>query len=199
MKILSKKPLCTLIVGILSTLALSGCSMTGEPQPTIAPVQKEALSQTVLDDYALLPGHVLYQAADGSYSIQLPEGCSINDADFSNVSVTMETDLGTPNNLNIQYVKDAEVIDAESKLMEMLKDDDSIDITAFYVLKKDGMYEGYKYTCTATNDANFKSIKSVYFSDDRSAFIITASSPNGNDDINMTNLNTIVDTFINYK
>ncbi len=197
---MKKNLLYTLISALLITSAISGCSMTGEaPEPTIAPVEKPAASQEVLGDYALLPGYTLYQAADNSYSIQLPEGSSINDADPANVSVTIENDLGTPDNLNIKYVENADVIDTEAKLMDMLKDDDSIDITGFFLLKKDGEYEGYKYTFTATNDALFKSIKSVYFSDDRSAYIITASSPNGGDDINMTNLNTIVDTFINYK
>ncbi len=197
---MKKGLLYTSTCAIFITAAISGCSMTGEaPEPTIAPVEKPAVSQEVLSDYALLPGYSLYQSADNSYSIQIPEGSSINDADPFNVTVSIENDFGAVDNLNIKMVENADVIDSEAKLMEMLKDDNSIDITGFFILKKEGEYEGYKYTFTATNDPNFKSIKSVYFSDDRSAFIITASSPNGNDDINMTNLNTVVDTFINHK
>lgn len=189
----------TAITAVLITAAVSGCSMTGETTPTIAPVQKPAIVQTVLGDYALLEGHTLYQGKDNAYSIQLPEGYEINEDDPDNVIISIPTDLGEPNTVNIKYSQNAQVIDTELQLMEMLKDDDSIDITGFFVLNKDGAYEGYKYTCTATSDEDFKNIKSVYFSDDRSAYIVTASSPNGSDDINMTNLNTIVDTFINYR
>lgn len=197
---MKKNLLYTIASAVAMSAVISGCSMTGEaPEPTIAPVEKPALTQDVFSDYALLPGYNLYQAADNSYSIQLPEGSSINDADAQNVTITIENDLGSPDNLNIKYVENADIIDTEAMLMEALKDDNSIDITGFFVLKESGSYKGYKYTFTATSDPNFKSIKSVYFSNDRSAFIITASSPNGGDDINMTNLNTIVDTFINHK
>ncbi len=189
----------TVIAAMLMTATVSGCSMTGDTTPTIAPVQKPAVMQTVLGDYALLAGHTLYQGKDNAYSIQLPEGCEVNQDDPDNVIISIPTELGESNTLNIKYSQNAQVIDTEAELMEMLKDDDSIDITGFFVLTKDGAYEGYKYTCTATTDAEFKNIKSVYFADDRSAYIITASSPHGGDDINMTNLNTVVDTFINYR
>ena len=186
------------LAATLITAAISGCSMTGEVTPTIAPVEKPAAVLTVLDDYALLDAHTVFQGRDNAYSIQLPDGCEINNDDPNNVVITIQNEAGYPNTINIKYSEDAQVIDTELQLMDMLKDDNSIDITGFFVLKKNGAYEGYKYTSTAMSDPDFKSIKSVYFSDDRSAFIITASSPNGGDDINMTNLNTIVDTFINY-
>lgn len=173
--------------------------MTKDVTPTPTPIQKEAAIQTVLDDYALLASHTLYQGNDNAYSIQLPEGCDINDEDADNVIATIYNDSEYPSTISIKYSPDAQVIDSESQLMDMLKDDDSIDITGFFLLNKNDAYEGYKYTCTAMSDPDFKTIKSVYFADDRSAYIITASSPNGGDDITMTNLNTVVDTFISYK
>ena len=195
-----KRTVCSSLALLLLTVVISGCSMTGESSTTPEPIyERPAKIQQVLGDYALLAGHTLYQGADNGYSIQLPEGCEINDEDPNNVIVTIHSDAQYPNTLNIKYSPNAQVVDKESQLMEMLKDDNSIDITGFFVLNKDGAYEGYKYTFTAVSDPEFKSIKSTYFADDRSAYIITASSPNGNDDINMTNLNTVVDTFINYR
>ncbi len=196
---MKKNLIYTTFAALLMASAVSGCSMTGEATPTIAPVEKPAQTQVVLGDYALLDGHTIYQGKDNAYSIQLPEGCTIDDTDANNIIATVQNETGYPNTINIKYSENAQVIDTEVQLMEMLKDDNSIDITGFFVLTKDGAYEGYKYTCTAMSDPEFKSIKSVYFADDRSAYIITASSPNGGDDINMTNLNTIVDTFICYR
>ena len=196
---MKKNIVYTAIAAMVASAAISGCSTTKDVTPTIAPVQKPAAVQTVLGDYALLAGHMLYQDANNSYSIQLPENAEINDENPDNIIITIATEAGHTNTVNIKYAENVQIIDTETQLMDSLKDDDSIDITGFFVLNKDGAYEGYKYTFTAMNDSQFKSIKSIYFSDDRSAYIITASSPNGGDDINMTNLNTIVDTFINYK
>lgn len=196
---MKKNIVYTAIAAMVASAAISGCSTTKDVTPTIAPVQKPAAVQTVLGDYALLAGHMLYQDANNAYSIQLPENAEINDENPDNIIITIATEAGHTNTVNIKYAENVQIIDTETQLMDSLKDDDSIDITGFFVLNKDGAYEGYKYTFTAMNDSQFKSIKSIYFSDDRSAYIITASSPNGGDDINMTNLNTIVDTFINYK
>lgn len=196
---MKKNIVYTAIAAMVASAAISGCSTTKDVTPTIAPVQKPAAVQTVLGDYALLAGHMLYQDANNAYSIQLPENAEINDENPDNIIITIATEAGHTNTVNIKHAENVQIIDTETQLMDSLKDDDSIDITGFFVLNKDGAYEGYKYTFTAMNDSQFKSIKSIYFSDDRSAYIITASSPNGGDDINMTNLNTIVDTFINYK
>lgn len=195
---MKKKIVCFTLTALLTT-AVCGCSMTKDVTPTPTPIEKEAVVQTVLDDYALLASHTLYQGKDNAYSIQLPEGCDINDEDPDNVIATIYNDSEYPSTVSIKYASDAQVIDIESQLMDMLKDDDSIDITGFFILNKNEAYEGYKYTCTAMSDPDFKTIKSVYFADDRSAYIITASTPNGGDDITMTNLNTVVDTFISYK
>ena len=196
---MKKNTVYTAIAAMVASVAISGCSTTKDVTPTIAPVQKPAAVQTVLGDYALLAGHILYQDANNAYSSQLPENAEINDENPDNIIITIATEAGHTNTVNIKYAENVQIIDTETQLMDSLKDDDSIDITGFFVLNKDGAYEGYKYTFTAMNDSEFKSIKSIYFSDDRSAYIITASSPDGGDDINMTNLNTIVDTFINYR
>ena len=196
---MKKKIVYTAFAAVLAIVTASGCSMTGEAPPTETPAPRPAQMQTVYGDYALIDGYSLYQGKDNTYSIQLPDGAEINEEDPYNVIITIQNENGYPNIVNIKYSENAQVIDNEDQLMEMLADDDSIDITGFFLLTKDNTYEGYKYTYTATSDPEFKSIKSVYFADDRSAYIITASSPNGGDEINMTNLNTVVDTFINYK
>lgn len=196
---MKKNIVYTAIAATLISATVSGCSTTEDVIPTAEPAPKTATVQTVLGDYALLAGHTLYQDINNAYSIQLPENAEINDENPDNIIISIPTESGHTNTVNIKYAENAQIIDTETQLMNSLKDDDSIDITGFFVLNKDGAYEGYKYTFTAMNDNEFKSIKSIYFSDDRSAYIITASSPNGGDDINMTNLNTIVDTFINYK
>lgn len=195
-----KRNIVYAIVTVLLLGAFSGCGKTTDVTPTPTPINKEVATIPVLDDYALLSGHILYQdTANNSYSIQLPEGCQINDADPNNVIISIENEFGQTDTINIKYDADAEVIDTEAQLMESLKNDDSIDITGFFLLTNNGVYKGYKYTYTAVSDPNFKSIKSVYFAGDRSAYIITAASPNGNDDVNMNTLNTVVETFINYK
>ena len=196
---MKKNIVYTTLSSLLMCAAFSGCSKGGDVTPTVAPSQKPAATLTMYGDYAQLAGHMPYSGKDNAYLIQLPEGCDINEEDPDNVIITIPNEFGQTDTINIKYEANAQVIDTEAQLMEMLKNDDSIDITGFFVLTKDNAYEGYKYTCTATSDAEFKSIKSVYFADDRSAYVITASSPNGGDDINMTALNTVVDTFICYK
>lgn len=196
---MKKKLVFTLAGAMAITAAMSGCSMTGEPTATIAPVEKPAQVVNVLDEYAILAGHTMYTAVDGAYSIQLPEGSTIDDSDPNNVNVTITGEFETPDLINIAKKDDVTVIEAESALMDMLKNDNSIDITGFFVLKNAGAYEGYKYTYTAVADAQLKGIKSTYFSADGTAYVVTATINNGGDEVNMTNVNTVVDTFINYN
>ena len=180
-------------------LTASGCSMSAPPAATIAPVEKPPVEINVLGDYALLAGHTLYKSQNNAFSIQLPEGSAINDTDINNITVTILGEYATPDYINITRAENAPVLDTEAKLMELLKDDNTIDITGFFLLRKDGGYEGYKYTYTSMSDPQLKGIKSTYFAADGSAYIVTATANNGGDEINMTNLNTIVDTFINYN
>ncbi len=193
-----KKSIIYALLSALSVISISGCSMSAAPEATIAPVERPAAVVQILDDYALLAGHTLYESADGGYSIQLPEGSTIDDTDPNNITITIPGEYPSPDFLNITYSTNAQVIDTEAKLMDMLKDDNSIDITGFFVLKNTGAYEGYKYTYTAMSNTDLKGIKSTYFSADGSAYIVTATINNA-DEINATNINTVVDTFINNR
>lgn len=193
---MKKRVLCSLV----ACLMLCGCDMmTGDPIPTQTPVPKAAAVVNVLDEYTILAGHTQFTSADGGYSIQLPEGSTIDDADPNNVTATIISEYEIPDTVNITFSDTAAVIDTEAKLMDMLRDDNTIDITGFFLLKNDGAYKGYKYTYTSVGDPQLKGIKSVYFANDGSAYEITATIANGGDDITVTNINTIVDTFINYK
>ena len=193
-----KKSIIYALLSALTVISVSGCSMSAQPTPTIAPVERPAAVVNILDDYALLAGHTLYMSADNGFSVQLPEGSTIDDQDPNNITITIAGDYPSPDFINISYSHDAQVIDTEVKLMDMLRDDNSIDITGFFVLKNAGAYEGYKYTYTAMSNTDLKGIKSTYFSADGSAYIVTATINNA-DEINTTNINTIVDTFINYR
>lgn len=189
-----------LLCGILSAIMLCGCDMmTGEPAPTPTPEVKEAAVINILDEYAVLAGHTLYTSTDGGFSIQLPEGSTIDDADPANVTATIMSEFEMPDTVNIKFTQSAKVIDTEAKLMDMLVNDDTIDITGFFLLKNNGAYEGYKYTYTSMTDPQLKGIKSVYFANDGTAYEVTATIVNGGDEITVTNINTIVDTFINCK
>ena len=75
---MKKNTVYTAIAAMVASAAISGCSTTKDVTPTIAPVQKPVAVQTVLGDYALLAGHMLYQDANNAYSIQLPENAEIN-------------------------------------------------------------------------------------------------------------------------
>ena len=46
----------------------------------------------------------------------------------NNVIITIQNEEGYPNTVNIKYSENAQVIDNENQLMEMLANDDSIDI-----------------------------------------------------------------------
>lgn len=189
-----------LLLLTLAVLMLSGCDMmTGDPVATPTPEVKEAAVVNVLDEYAVLPGHTLYTNADGGFSIQLPDGSTIDDADPNNVTATIISEFEMPDTINIKFAQSSTVIDTEAKLMNMLQNDNTIDITGFFLLKNNGAYEGYKYTYTSVDDPQLKGIKSVYFANDGTAYEITATIVNGGDEITVTNINTIVDTFINYK
>lgn len=187
------------VFAIAAALMLSGCSMTGDPTPTEAPETAAAPpTLVVLDEYALLNGYTLYQSADSAVSIQLPEGSTVSDEDASNISITLPSTFAKPDTINIAKVMSAQHIDSFSALYESLKDDDTIDIDALYVINKNGTYEGYKYVYHAIDDPQLKGIRSYYFSSDDSAYIVNATIYNGGDDANFENINTIVDTFINY-
>lgn len=193
-----KKKITSLVM-IVSAAMLSSCSLSAAPEATIAPVEKPPMEMAVFGDYAILAGHTLYTAQNNAFSIQLPEGSTINDTNQNNITITISGDFVTPDYINISRAENATVLDSEAKLMELLKNDNTIDITGFFLLKKEGAYEGYKYTYTSTSNPQLKGIKSTYFSSDGSAYVVTVTANNGADEINMTNLNTIIDTFINFN
>ena len=189
--------LYTLIATMLLSATLSGCGAK-DVTPTPEPTEKPVAVVPVLDEYYLISGHYKYHSKDGAYSILLPDECRINDEDVNNVTVSIDNEYGQVDNIFIKFDPSAQMINTESLLMEKLKDDDSIDITGFFLLMHGNECKGYQYTCTSVNDPNFKTIKCVYMSTDGSAYELTASTPNG-DDVNMQSLKTIVETFVNYK
>ena len=102
---MKKNTVYTAIAAMVASVAISGCSTTKDVTPTIAPVQKPAAVQTVLGDYALLAGHILYQDANNAYSIQLPENAEINDENPDNIIITIATEAGHTNTVNIKYAE----------------------------------------------------------------------------------------------
>lgn len=195
---MKKNILCTIIALTAIASSLCGCSMTGEPDATEMPVVQPAPNVYVADEYALLDGYTLYQSPDSAFSIQLPEGSVVSDDDPANVSISIAGTFANPDTISITKATDVTAVDSTEGLMEMLKDDDSIDITAFYVLKKNESYEGFKYHYTSVDDPQLKGIKSFYFCADGSAYVVNATIYNGGDDSNVLAIDTIVDTFINY-
>ncbi|MBR0366727.1 MAG: hypothetical protein IJH94_08035 [Clostridia bacterium] len=68
------------IICILSAFAacaaLGGCSMTGEPVPTVEPIDKGAMipdsTLPIYSDSALIDGFFSYDNPDWAFSVQLP-------------------------------------------------------------------------------------------------------------------------------
>ena len=64
---MKKRFLCTVAAVMLMSSAISGCSLSGEPDASIAPVETASANNEpspayiVYGDYALLPGHAVYQ------------------------------------------------------------------------------------------------------------------------------------------
>ncbi|MCH5212696.1 MAG: hypothetical protein J1G06_06760 [Oscillospiraceae bacterium] len=200
---MKKKTLCTLIAVSALTASLSGCgcSMTGDPKPTEAPVVQSAPVIYVADEYALLDGYTLYQSSDSGFSIQIPEGSAVSGEDPGNVSIEIAGAFANPDAINITKSPADQAptaVNSVEGLLQMLQDDDSIDVTAFYVLNKNEGYEGFKYHYTSVDDPQIKGIKSYYYCADGSAYIVNATIYNGGDDSNVLAINTIVDTFISY-
>lgn len=193
-----KKRIVGLLVAAAAAASVSGCgcSMSGEPKATEAP--KIEASLFVYGEYMLMDGYSLYTSSDGAYSIQIPEGSTVISDDPANTAITLAGTFANPDTISITKDTAAPAVDTTSGLLEMLKDDDSIDVTGFFVLKKDGAYEGYKYTYTSINDPQLKGIMSVYFSNDGTAYKVNATIYNGGDEANVAAINTIIDTFINY-
>ena len=195
------KILCTVIAITALTASLGGCSMTGDPKPTEAPVVQSAPVMYVADEYALLDGYMLYQSPDSGFSIQIPEGSTVSDEDPGNVSIEIAGTFANPDAISITKTpadQPPTAVNSVEGLLQMLQDDDSIDVTAFYVLNKNEGYEGFKFHYTSVDDPQIKGIRSYYFCADGSAYIINASIYNGGDDSNVLAINTIVDTFISY-
>ena len=193
-----KKQMICLLVAAAAAASLSGCgcSMSGQPKPTAAP--KVEATHTVYGEYLLIDGFSLYTSPDGAYSIQIPEGSTVIGDDPANTTVTLAGTFANPDTISITKENAAQAIDTTAGLMDMLKNDNSIDITAFYVMYKDQAYEGYKYKYNSVDDPQSKGIVSVYFSGDGSAYKVEAKIFNGGDEANIHAIETVVDTFINY-
>lgn len=190
---------------LVAALSGCGCSMTGETdnseQDTVVVETVPAEPAiAVYNDYALLPGHNVYVSPDSAFSIQLPDGNAVNDADPANITISLSGTFANPDIITISKSTAATAVYTESQLYELLSNDNSIDVTGFYVLEnaEDGAYKGYKYSYVSYADPQLKGITSTYFSADGTAYIVDATINNGGDETNVNNINLIIDTFINY-
>lgn len=189
------------IVGIIAvvsavTVSLGGCSLTAEKKSTDKSEAAPVIA--VLGEYALLGGHTMYTSADGGFSVQLPEGSVVNDANPNDITITLASAYVNADMLSITKKTGVQAVTTTDELYQMLKDDDTIDITGFFTLSYGGAYKGYKYTYTSTSNANNKGIVSTYFAADGSAYIVKAIINNGGNEQNVENVNTVVDTFVSY-
>lgn len=197
---MKKSTICSLAAASLLAAAVSGCGPASDSSDTaiVEPVSVDPII-TVYDAYAPLEGYTEYTGADGSFSLQLPDGSIIDDSNPDSVTVTVAGGYENPDLINISKSDSAQRITSTAELMKMLESDNSIDITAYYNISKNEAYEGYKYTYNAIDNETLKGIVSTYFSDDGTAYIINATIYNGSDEENLLRINTIVDTFINNR
>lgn len=193
------------VTTLISLLSICGCSQNTEPAPEQQnDVTAESTSSlptiAVYKDYALIPGHTVYVSPDSAFSIQLPEGNNVNDADPTNVIISLSGTFANPDIVTITKVNDANAVYTEGQLYDLLADDNSIDVTGFYLLTdaESGSYKGYKYSFVSYADPQQKGITSTYFSPDGSAYVVDATINNGGDETNVNNINLLIDTFINY-
>ena len=198
-----KKSILCILGALAVSASVSGCSMTGEPTPTVEPIDQSAvipeMSMPIYSDYALIDGFFSYDNPDWAFSIQLPEGSTVNNDDLENVVMSISGTFENPDTIIISKDNAPVAADSASSLMSVIGEDKSITINAFYTLTNDNGYAGYKYTYTSVDDPQLKGIRSVYMSTDGTAYTINANIYNGGDDANVLKLNTIVDTFINRR
>ncbi|MBQ3426772.1 MAG: hypothetical protein IJH37_06450 [Clostridia bacterium] len=198
-----KKSILCALGAIAVSAALSGCSMTGEPTPTVEPIDESAVipeaSIPIYSEYALIDGYFSYDNPDWAFSIQLPDGSTVNNDDPENVVMSISGTFANPDTIIVSKDYAPVAADSASSLLSAIGGDRSITINAFYTLTRDDGYAGYKYTYTSVDDPQLKGIKSVYMSTDGTAYTINATIYNGGDDANVLKMNTIVDTFINRK
>ncbi|MDD6763649.1 MAG: hypothetical protein PUD92_08515 [Clostridiales bacterium] len=197
---MKKSTICSLAAASLIITAISGCTtaLDNTDSATAEPVHVDPVI-TVFNSYAPLEGYTEYTSPDGSFSIQLPDGSTIDDTNPDSVTVTVAGSYENPDLINISKSDSAQRITSTAELMKMLESDNSIDITAYYNINKDDAYEGYKYTYNAMDNEMLKGIVSTYFSDDGTAYIVNATINNGADEENIIKIHTIVDTFISNR
>ncbi|MGN1116826.1 MAG: hypothetical protein ACI4TH_09670 [Candidatus Ornithomonoglobus sp.] len=197
---MKKSTICSLAAASLLITAISGCGSVSDnaDTATLEPVHADP-TITVFGAYAPLEGYTEYTSADGSFSIQLPDGSTIDDADPDSVTITVAGGYENPDLINISKSDSAQRITSTAELMKMLESDNSIDITGYFNISKDQAYQGYKYTYTSIDNETLKGIVSTFFSEDGTAYIVNATINNGADEENVTKINTIVDTFINNR
>lgn len=183
----------------LAAALIGGCSFpSGGDKESEGETTRVDPTINVFGEYAVMAGFTQYASPDGGFSIQLPEGSAVDDANLGSVTITVAGGYENPDLINISKNAAAQQLHSTAELMKMLESDNSIDITGYFNINKDGAYEGYKYTYTAMDNPSLKGIVSVFFSDDGSAYTVNATINNGADEANVTMINTILDTFINY-
>lgn len=194
---MKKKIICTIAAVAALAAVATGCSKDNASSTASQTTAQSDPVLYVFGYYDVPENYTLYSSADGAFSIQLPNGSTVNDSDPSNVTINIASAFTNPDYINISKATGLEKISSTAQLMELLKNDNGIDITGFFTMDKDGQYEGYKYTYTSIDNPALKGIISTFFADDGSAYIVNATINNGNDESNVTTINSIVDSFIN--
>lgn len=201
-----KKRMTMITAAAVSAALLAGCSMTGKPSPvTYYSAQPDPVLE-VFGDYALMPGAYKYTAPDNCFSIQLPEGTKAYEEDLNNIVFYLPGPNGQPEGENLDQNFDKITVSRKygekqiyslEALKQNLITDNSIALTDFKILTMNGMYTGYKYAYSATDNENHKTIRSVYYAADGMALITEAKIINGGNDANVKKINDAVDTFVN--
>lgn len=181
-----------------AVITVCACGCTDEAEQTAGEVTSEVSSViNVYGEYAVTEGNTIYCSPDGGFSIHLPEGSTVDDADVLNTAVILPGNFETPDTISITKQNEMNVIKTKGELMDMAGKDSSIEIDGFCVLERDGVYEGYKYSYTAADNSGLKGIVGIYFCSDGSAYMVNATINNGNDSTVVEGINGIVDTFVN--
>lgn len=179
------------------TVVLGGCSLSGEPTITEAP-EEPAATISVMGEYALVDGFTQYSSPDGGFSIQLPEGSVINDADVNDVTITVASDYDNADMVSVKRETSGVYLIENTDQLDTMLEDDSIEVTGFVTLSRDGEYAGYKYSYDSVGNDELKGVVSMYMNTDGSAYRVEGIINNGGDAQNIEKMNTIVDTFVTY-
>lgn len=195
---MKKNKICGLAALLAAAALLGGCSQSGGTSSDEATAEPAATLAT-MSEYALIDGFTQYNSPDGGFSVQLPEGSVINDADVNDVTITVASDYDNADMVSVKReTSGIYLIENADQLDAMLGEDYSSEVSGFTVLTRDGEYCGYKYSYSSMGNDKLKGVVSMYMNRDGSAYRVEGIINNGDDPQNVEKMNTIVDTFVSY-